>query len=121
MKTLAISQQAVATLPANTHPVFWRFVWKEFRMLRGFWLAVGLLAIAQQTISQVIRAPGVDTTAMLFASALGAAALYAVGATAMLFAVEHEEATYDFLSSLPATWMPVFAGKLLMAAVSSVA
>ena len=121
MKTLAIAQQGAVTTPATAQPVFWRFAWKEFRMLRGFWLAVAGLAVAQQAISLVVRTPGVDVTVLLFASALGAAALYAVGAAAMLFAVEHEEETFRFLSSLPATWLPVFAGKMLVAAASAVA
>jgi hypothetical protein len=98
-----------------------RFVWKEYRMLRGLWLAVAALAIAEQTISRMISVAYPETPAWLFASALAAAALYAVGAAAILFAVEHEEETYSFITGLPTTWFPIFTGKLLVATLSALA
>jgi hypothetical protein len=106
---------ATFTLPAR------RFAWKEYRTLRGLWLAVAALAIMVQAISALFSAPGTDLPAWLFGSALAAAALYAVGAAAILFAVEHEDETYNFLTGLPVTWLPVFAGKLLVATLSALA
>ncbi len=110
---------SIATQTALT--IFWRFVWKEFRMLRGFWLAVGVLAILQQLLSAYLKVPGSDASGILFASGLAAAALYASGAAATMFAVEHEEETYSYLSNLPATWKPMFWGKLFVATISALA
>ena len=45
--------------------------------------------------------------------------LYAVGAAATTFSVEHEEETYGFLVRLPATWPALFAGKLVVALSSA--
>ncbi len=55
---------------ATFTPVAHRFVWKEYRMLRGFWLAVAGLAIAQQCVSTLLAAPGSNLPAWLFGSAL---------------------------------------------------
>src|SRR6266481_4724794 len=96
------------------HRACQRFAWKEYRTLRALWLAVAALAIIVQAVSAQLAAPGTDLPTWLFGSALAAAALYAVGAAAILFAVEHEDETYNFLTGLPVTWLPVFAGKLLV-------
>ncbi|MEO2045351.1 MAG: hypothetical protein ABGX16_02115 [Pirellulales bacterium] len=121
MKTLAISQQAVATLPANTHPVFWRFVWKEFRMLRGFWLTVGLLGIVEQYVSSQLMFDTHAVPGWMFASAWGAAALYAVGASVTMFSAESEDGTREYLQQLPGRWPPLLAGKLTSGVVSALA
>jgi hypothetical protein len=106
---------ATFTLPAG------RIGWKEYRTLRGLWLSVAALAIVVQAISALCALPGTDVPAWLFGTALAASALYAVGAAAILFAVEYEDETYSFLVGLPVTWLPVFAGKLLVAILSALA
>ncbi|MEX0612052.1 MAG: hypothetical protein WD738_14435 [Pirellulales bacterium] len=98
-----------------------RFVWKEYRMLRGLWLAVLVMGALAQWALSVLMPPSVDHATILFSTALAAAVLYAVGASAISFSVEHEEETYDFLAGLPTTWWPLFAGKLFVAAVSAFA
>lgn len=103
------------------HRVFWRFGWKEYRMLRGFWLAVAALAVMIQLITLATLPASPDRGEMLFSIALGATVLYAVGAAATLFAVEHEEETYELLTTLPVEWLPVFWAKLLVAVGSSLA
>ena len=105
---------------ATFTPAIRRFAWKEYRTLRGLWLAVAALAIIVQAISAFFAAPGTDLPAWLFGTALAAAALYAVGAAAILFAVEHEDETYNFLTGLPITWLPLFVGKLLVATLSAI-
>ena len=85
-------------------------------MLRGLWLAVVVMAFSSQWIGVARLPPPSDLPLDIFIGALAAAVLYAVGAAATMFSVEHEEETYEFLSGLPATWLPVFAGKLLVAA-----
>jgi hypothetical protein len=100
-----------------------RFVWKEYRMLRGLWLAVAVMGVLAQIAMQILMPPqpAVDHATMLFSAALTAAIVYAVGAAATAFSVEHEEETYSYLLGLPATWWPAFAGKLLVSTVSAAA
>ncbi len=120
MNTVIVRLDSIA-LPPSSWTAFGRFVWKELRTLRSFWLAVAALAVAGQWLTTRLASPGSDLPAILFASALGAAVVYAVGTAATLFAVEHEEETYDFLSALPARWSPMFWGKLFAAGASAAA
>jgi hypothetical protein len=103
------------------NPAIRRFAWKEYRTLRGLWLAVAALTIGEQWLSRLLSMAGPDLPAWLFASALFASVLYSVGAASILFSVEHEDQTYDFLTGLPTTWLPVFTGKLLIATTSALA
>src|SRR5688572_26485614 len=91
--------QSAAKGPARA--VVFRFAWKEFRMLRGLWLAVAILGALIQWAIDLVSPPSLDHATLLFSAALAAAALYAVGAAATTFSVEHEERTYDFLACLP--------------------
>lgn len=113
-------QTAAANAPARAVTILWRFVWKEFRMLRGLWLAVALLGFATQYAARLLLPPTSDLPTTLLAIAWSAAVLYAAGAAATMFSVEHEEETYGFLSTLPTTCWPMFAGKLLVTATSAV-
>lgn len=106
---------------AIASPPLKRFLWKEYRMLRGLWLAVLVLGLLVDWLLSALLAPPVDFSAVRFFVALAAATLYAAGAAAVLFSVEHEEQTYDFLRGLPTTWQPLFVGKLLIATFSAVA
>ncbi len=101
--------------------IFHRFLWKEYRMLRGFWLAVGTLAFLVQLVMPLFLYDNRSVPATLFAVAWGAATLYAVGAAITLFSAEREEQTLDFLQSLPSRWLPMFTGKVLLAILSAVA
>jgi hypothetical protein len=99
--------------------LFARFVWKEYRMLRGFWLAGFAIAAALQWFFVAIKPPNFHLDNMLFFIACGAAALYAVGAAITLFAAETEERTRDYLRLLPGDWKAMFAAKVTLAAVST--
>jgi len=90
-------------------------------MLRGFWLAVGVLGVIVQFVLPHLQYDARQVPAQLFAVAWGAAALYAVGAAITLFSAEREERTHDFLRVLPDRWLPMFAGKVLLAMLSAVA
>lgn len=97
-----------------------RFAWKEYRTLRGLWVAVLILGLLIDWLTSALLAPPVDFPAIRLTVALAAAALYAAGAAAILFSMEHEENTYDFLRGLPATWQPIFVGKLALATLSAI-
>ena len=123
---LATSPSAQARITRNEHhrhfPTARRFAWKEYRTLRGFWLAMLLLGLLAQAAFYVLVArPGFDQVAIAFTIALATGALYAVGVASTTFSMEHEDETYAFLSFLPTRWLPIFAGKLLFAAASSLA
>ncbi len=101
-------------------PALVRAAWKEYRMLRGFWLGVAALAV----LEMIVVATLVHYSARpewVFVSAWAAAALYAVGATTTLFAVEREEKTDQFLQLLPRRRRALLFGKLGTAALSSAA
>ena len=99
--------------------VFHRFAWKEYRMLRGFWLAVLVMGVVEQWVSTLLLDAGPMVPGWLFASAWGAAALYAVGAAVTLFGAENEERTSEFLQILPTPWQPMFLAKVAAAAVTA--
>jgi len=99
--------------------VFHRFAWKEYRMLRGFWLALFVLAALQQWVSTQLLDAGPMVSGWMFASAWGAAALYAVGAAITLFGAENEERTREFLQILPTQWLPMFLAKVAVAVASA--
>jgi tetratricopeptide (TPR) repeat protein len=102
-----------------SRPLFTRFLWKEYRMLRGFWLAgFGIALVIQGHFSSDILYTG-KISDLLFLVAWGAAALYSVGAAITLFAAETEERTRDYLRLLPGDWKPMFASKVAVGAVST--
>ncbi len=116
MSTVALSE--------SIHPpgkALWaRFVWKEYRMLRGFWLAILVLGVLEQWVSTLMVVDSRVIPSWLFTSAWGAAALYAVGAAVTLFGAENEERTRGFLQLLPGRWQPIFFAKVAVAVGSAV-
>src|SRR3990172_9009193 len=108
---------------ATISPIASRFVWKEYRTLRGLWLAVLVLGVLVQWTSYAFHfGPTIiDWATIFFSMGVAAAALYAVGVAATTFVMEHEEETYGYIACLPTRWLPVFAGKLLFAAASAIA
>src|SRR3954469_14300130 len=98
--------------------IFWRFVWKEIHMLRGFWLGLVLLALLVQGAQRMFL-PFDQIAASLFATAIAATVLFTAGAAATIFAVEREEQTYDFLRSVPARWRPIYTAKLATIALGA--
>lgn len=100
---------------------FLRVVWKEYRAVRGFWIAVIVLAVLVQIAFVAVISPGGDRVTSVYATALGAAALFVVGCLAAAFAAEREEETLRFLQIVPGTWRPVVGGKLAFAGLSAAA
>jgi hypothetical protein len=93
-------------------PIAGRFAWKEYRTLRAMWLSVIAIGLCVQLFWFTFAAPGTDLPVSMFGAALATAMLYAIGATAVAFSVEHEDETYHYLSGLPARWLPLLLGKL---------
>ncbi len=97
--------------------IFWRLVWKEYRLQRAFWLSIAAMTIAAQLLT-VVFAAGEERLTWLFGLALGFSALYALGCGATLFATEHEVGTFEFQRTLPISSPRLFAGKLTFAMLS---
>ncbi len=119
MSTASFHETA-PTIVAPSRSIVRRFAWKEYRVQRGLWLAVAVMGIVVQCVVNMLNPPQFDHAMLLFCVALASAVLYAVGATATTFSLEQEEETYGFLSGLPATWWPLFVGKLTVAATSAI-
>jgi hypothetical protein len=101
----------------------WRIAWKEYRTQRPLWLAMAVLTLLIQFGYQLAVTVGggdVSETA-LFAMTMGAAAVYALGCGATLFATERETGTFEFQRGLPLAWRPLFVGKAGFGAASVLA
>ncbi|HVU88826.1 MAG TPA: hypothetical protein VHD36_16000, partial [Pirellulales bacterium] len=103
-----------------TTDVFRRVLWKEYRVLRAFWIAVVAIVVAVQAIAWLFLATGeayqtFDIVVSVFI------ALYALAAGAILFAVEREEGTDTFLTTLPVGSGRLFVPKVALAIASTLA
>jgi len=101
--------------------IFWRLVWKEYRLQRAFWISMAVLTVLVELLVLAFVRPGPERITWLFAIGLGFPAFYALGCGATLFATEHEARTYEFQRSLPVSAMRLFGGKLAFALISIVA
>src|SRR5262245_10955310 len=104
-------------------PITQRFAWKEYRTLRGFWIAALILGVLVQWFFLAVhnRPPEFGWPTTMLIVALCTSALYAVGVAATTFSMEHEDETYSFLTGLPTRWLSIFAGKMSFALASSLA
>lgn len=100
--------------------IVWRVMWKEYRALRGLWIA----AAAASWMSQ-LAVLALSREASWFGVAFGAALItpvfYALGAAAASFAGEREEGADRFLTSLPLSVAPLVTGKMLFLLLSTLA
>jgi hypothetical protein len=100
--------------------IFWRLVWKEYRLQRAFWISMAVLTVLIELLVLSFVRPGPERVTWLFAIGLGLPAFYALGCGATLFATEHETGTYEFQRALPVSALRLFGGKLVFAVVSTV-
>lgn len=96
--------------------IFWRLVWKEYRLQRAFWLAMLVFVPLLLGISMLAGNTGAD---WIFSLSLALASLYALGCGATLFAAEREAGTFDFQRSAPVSSWLFFAAKVTFAAAST--
>jgi len=109
----------------NNSTLFWRLAWKEYRMLRGFWIALALATVGLQLLIVVTRTlmnePMTQLEFNLTGFGMVMVAFYALGCGATLFAVEREEETYEFLRTLPVSGGQAMRAKFAVAIASIVA
>jgi ABC-type transport system involved in multi-copper enzyme maturation permease subunit len=91
-------------------------VWKEYRTQRSLWLAIVAMAVLLACLLQWIRlvSPSLDMQPAGFSFfALAFPPIFAWAAACMLFAGEHEQETFPFLSAQPVPARDVFLAKLV--------
>ena len=103
-----------------TTSVFRHVVWKEFRVLREFWIALAVIVVVTQAFAWTY-VPSSDAQDGFFGIMSAAILLYALGAGAILFAVEREEGTDEFLQALPVNSRELFTVKFVVALASILA
>lgn len=122
MNTIAASPAVFpSTNRISSRAIFRRVLWKEYRVLRPLWVAVFVLTAVVQGLIAAFAPAGADLPQIMFAASLTGAVLFAVGASSILFAAEHEEETHAFLAILPTNWRPLFLGKVLIATILAIA
>ncbi len=97
-----------------------RLVWKEYRLLRGFWWAMLIAALLGQ-LCALWAAERPSEAHWIFLIGIGLTACYALGCGATAFAGERESGTYALQRILPVTPPELLLGKLLYAALSTLA
>ena len=91
--------------------VLGRLVWKEYRLMRGFWLSLLGLALLAQVATMLNPTSDLPRRSIIFAFAVGASIFYLLGCAAATFSGEREDRTRDFLRSLAPSVSQVFVGK----------
>jgi hypothetical protein len=101
--------------------VFRRLLWKEYRLIRGFWLAIAALAVVLEIVLFIVArfsANGPELEAF-YGVALFLPVFYALGCGAVIFAGEHEAETYDFQRAFPVSGRLLVGAKFCFAFVST--
>ena len=101
-----------------TGSVLGRLVWKEYRLLRGFWVGMLLLCLLGQLVV-LWEVRTLDQARYLFLVAVGMTAFYVLGCGATAFAGERDAGTDVLQRVLPVTPGRLLLGKLLYAAASA--
>lgn len=100
------------------NPAYRHLVWKEYRAIRSFWLALVVLSLGLQFFVSLVFS---DARMMVFNIALATPVFFAVGCIGTAFAIEKEDGSYDWLRASPATDLQVFIGKVGLCIVATLA
>ncbi|MCH7989670.1 MAG: ABC transporter permease, partial [Planctomycetes bacterium] len=96
-----------------------RLFWKEYRTQRGFWLGVAGMGLVLQLIVLMVTGEIEIRTSTLFYISFVMPVFYALGSTAMTFAAEREEGTWNRLRILAASPGRLFLAKFGFSVVST--
>lgn len=96
-----------------------QLLWKEYRSIRGFWIALAALAIGLELLVLALSENRDWSTTFVYNVALATPVFFAIGCIATAFAVEKEEGTFDWLQASPATDGQVFWTKLGLCLVAT--
>jgi hypothetical protein len=111
---------SVANNGAEAMNAYWHLMWKEYRVVRLFWIAVVVLAVLLELLIVALSQNVPQANAAIWAMAFGAPVLFAFGCAGTSFAVEKEEGTIDFLRAAPVTGQQLIVSKLTIAALATV-
>jgi hypothetical protein len=100
--------------------IFWRLMWKEYRLQRSFWIAMAVLAMMLMFyVWEFQRQRPAECAEVWFSLALGIPIFYGLGCASTAFAGEHDAETFEFQRSLPVRGLKVFWGKIAFTAAST--
>ena len=103
-----------------------RMLWKEYRQQRTLWLGVLVFGVLLQVIARIaasvfqFNSDGRDAMIAVWAIPLYLVGFFLIGSTAMLFALEREERTSDWLLNLSAPPLPILVAKYGFALVAAI-
>ncbi|MFO0896253.1 MAG: hypothetical protein U0836_02390 [Pirellulales bacterium] len=98
----------------------WRVMWKEYRALRGLWLAVAVASWLAQ-VAAILLEREFSLLEIAYGAALITPVFYVFGVAAAMFAGEREDGTDRLLRALPVPTWPLATGKILFVALSTLA
>ena len=99
--------------------IFWRLLWKEYRLQRSFWIAMAVLGATLLFLIMEFNDHPTERAEWLVYSALCVPVFYALGCASTMFAGEHDADTYEFQRSLPASASQSFFSKTAFAFLST--
>ncbi len=97
---------------------FGHLLWKEYRAIRAFWLALVVLSLGLQFAGAELFK---DPRLIVLNVALATPVFFALGCIGTAFALEKEEGTYDWLRASPATDAQVLLAKLSLCVLATAA
>ncbi len=98
--------------------VFWRLIWKEYRVQRAFWIGIAVLTVLLICLARFSVQDSHTRMQWQFGFALILPTLFAAACGGMLFAVDHEAGTYEFQRSLPVKPAHLMLSKFVFAFLS---
>ncbi len=101
--------------------IFWRLMWKEYRLQRAFWIAMAVFFILVVLCVWMFNNDHILSIRWYFSLAIGIPAFYALGCAATMFSGEHDAGTYEFQRMQPVPASGVFWSKIVFAVVSLIA
>ena len=101
--------------------IFWRLMWKEYRLQRAFWIAMAVLAVMLIVLVRQFNDRVEERNLWFFYIAFATPVFYVLGCASTTFAGEYDAETYEFQRSLPVTAMQVFWSKIALALLSTFA
>jgi len=96
-------------------------IWKEYRAIRGFWIALIALAVFMQLLVLAFSQDRGWATEFVYNIALATPVFFAIGCIGTAYAIEKEDGTFEWLRSSPASDAQLFISKVGLCLVATVA
>jgi hypothetical protein len=96
-------------------------LWKEYRAIRGFWIALIALAIFMELLVLAFAQDRGWATEFIYNIALATPVFFAIGCIGTAYAIEKEDGTFEWLRSSPASDAQLFVSKVGLCFVATCA